>query len=119
MSIHSLLAVLLGSTALGGFAPLTLTTVARHTITGVKPGFVGISQNQLTTFIGPLVNHLQLAHALEHMPLGPWGVAVIMNTEHTLLGFRGIMATEAINHTFIWETEQEGYGYNYGMSYGG
>ena len=118
MSIHGILAVLLGSTALGGYAPLTLLRAQRYYLTGLGSGAVSLHHNSLNIvdaipsgqfLAGELINHSILAESVFRIGWVTQGI---------ILGFMGMMPTEATLHSAIQETELDGYGYLYGEGYG-
>lgn len=118
MSIHSILAVLLGSTALGGYAPLTLLRSHRHILTGIQSGMIGPVNTSLHIPSGIQKGNFNLSYALHHTVLGETDFNVYWSMQHILIGFRGILASVLDFHTMIQESELEGYGYLYGESYG-
>lgn len=118
MSIHSILAVLLGSTALGGYAPLTLLRAQRHYLTGINLGKIGPMNNALSIFEGIQKGNFNVSYVLHHALLGETDFNVFWSMQHIVLGFRGVLASVLDFHTMIQESELEGYGYLYGESYG-
>ena len=118
MSIHGILAVLLGSTALGGYAPLTLLRIHRHYLTGLNLGKIGPMNSALSIYSGIQHDNFNISYALHHTLLGETDFNVFWSMQHIVLGFRGILASVLVFHTMIQETELDGYGYLYGESYG-
>jgi hypothetical protein len=118
MSIHGILAALLGSTALGGFAPLTVTTGIRHTIIGIQSQSIGMANTLGHFLLGVPKNHLLAPWVAMHTLFAVTGVMIHSTVQHILLGFIGILASEASLHTMIYEVDMSGYGYDYGGSYG-
>ena len=118
MSIQGILAVLLGSTALGGYAPLTLLRAHRHYLAGLNLGKIGPMNSALSIYSGIQHDNFNISYALHHTLLGETDFNVFWSMQHIVLGFRGILASVLDFHTMIQETELDGYGYLYGESYG-
>lgn len=117
MSIHGVLAALLGSTALGGYAPLTLLRAQRFILTGVKYGGIApITTNLLSVhgldpkFMGSEIRQFALT--------GYWDFAAFSVTQNIILGFTGMMPTVLDLHTLFGDDSFNGYGARYGASYG-
>lgn len=117
MSIHGILAVLLGSTALGGYAPLTLLRAQRFILTGVSYGGIApITTNLLSVrgldpkFMGTEIRQLAMT--------GYWDFAAYSITQNIILGFAGMMPTVLDLHTLFGDDSISGYGARYGASYG-
>lgn len=118
MSIHGILAVLLGSTALGGYAPLTLLRAQRHYLTGLNLGKMAPMNSALNILSGVQEGNFNISYVLNHTLIGETDFNVFWSMQHIVLGFRGILASVLDFHTMIQETELDGYGYLYGESYG-
>lgn len=118
MTIHSILGVLMSSTALGGFAPLTLSLAIRHTIVGNLTPNLSAVENMLHTLLGRHRGEIGPYATTYHILMGLWGMMPSVAVQHILLGFRGMMATLANLNVLIVEEEFSGYGYSYGDSYG-
>lgn len=118
MSIHGILAVLLGSTALGGYAPLTLLRAQRHYLTGINLGKIGPMNSALSIYSGIRHGNFNISYVLHHTLMAETDFNVFWSMQHILIGFQGILASVLDFHTMIQETELDGYGYLYGESYG-
>lgn len=118
MSIHGILAALLGTSALGGFAPLTLSRANRYYIIGAVTGHLAAVNNRINIFSGIPKDNFNLSFVNQHTSLGYLDFVIYSAAQSIILGFLGLMPTENNLHTMIQETEPEGYGYDYGDSYG-
>lgn len=118
MSIHGILAVLLGSTALGGYAPLTLLRAQRYYLTGLQSGAVSLHNNSLNIIDAIPVGQFLAGEMINHSILAAFGFKVSWLIQSIILGFKGLMPTELTFHSMIQETELDGYGYLYGEGYG-
>lgn len=118
MSIHGILAVLLGSTALGGYAPLTLLRAQRYYLTGLESGAVSLHNGSLNIVDAIPVGQFLTGELINHSILAESKFRVSWLLQSIILGFKGLMPVELEFHTAIQETELDGYGYLYGESYG-
>ena len=118
MSIHSTLAVLLGSTALGGYAPLTLLRAQRFYLTGIEPLNIGVISNMLNTVTGIRDDLFTSSIISQHAIIADSMFRIFGAASAIILGFTGLMPTVLDLHTAIQESELDGYGYLYGESYG-
>lgn len=118
MSIHGILAALLGSSALGSYAPLTLLRAQRITLTGVPNGGVAAITTNLLRIRGldPAFMASEIRH---HAMTGHPGFFPYSITQNILMGFAGIMPTVLDLHTLFEDDSFSGYGARYGASYGG
>ena len=118
MSIHGILAVLLGSTALGGYAPLTLLRAQRYYLTGLESGAVSLHNGSLNIVDAIPLGQFLAGELINHSILAESKFRVSWLLQSIILGFKGLMPVEAGFHTAIQETELDGYGYLYGEGYG-
>ena len=119
MSIHGILAALLGSSALGGYAPLTLLRAQRFYLTGVSTGGVAPVNDRLNIFSGLRKQAFYTTNVRHHMMLQYEDFVLYSAVQTIILGFYGLMPTVLDLHTLYSDTELEGYGARYGASYGG
>lgn len=117
MSIHGVLAALLGSSALGGYAPLTLLRAQRFTLTGVPAGGVAPITTNLI-MINALDPKFMGSEIQQHAVIGYWDFAAFSITQNIILGFTGMMPTVLDLHTLFGDNSFSGYGARYGASYG-
>jgi hypothetical protein len=119
MSIHSTLAVLMGSTALGGSLPVTLWSVIQHSVFGNRLGALLIFNSAIHMPIAPEVSNFAITNYVRHGFIAGVGLALTNSIEHIIEGFYGIMITNASEHSALIMTDLAGYGYDYGDLYGG
>ena len=119
MSIHGILAALLGSSALGGYAPLTLLRAHRYYLTGlVRDGIAPVSA-QANIFSGLEKNKFYVSNVQHHTAISPHGFVVGYITQNIILGFTGMLATNLDLHSLLQDPNVSGWGARYGASYGG
>lgn len=118
MSIHGILAVLLGSTALGGYVPLTLLRAQRYYLIGLESGAVSLHNNALNIVDAIPVGQFLAGELINHTVLAENDFRASWLMQSIILGFKGLMPTVLDLHTAIQETELDGYGYLYGEGYG-
>ena len=119
MSVHKRLAVLMSSSALGAFAPITAWSMVQHRIYG-EPDGIKATTNTLYTFIGTLPGITGFI-GQEHILIGPNKNMIVGNrlNQHTVIGTRGLAVFSDTAHLLLVTAEFSGYGYSYGSSYGG
>lgn len=118
MSIHGVLAALLGSSALGGFAPLTLLRMQRYYLTGASKGDLLASETHFNiqsgllkdSFYGTELHQLAL---LQDLMFKAYSISQMI-----ILGFTGMMPTLTSLQTLFYDPSMTGYGTDYGYSYG-
>ena len=120
MSIHSILAVLMSSTALAGYSPLMVVSAYRFTLTGVVKGGIGPIYDRHHSISGPSPE-FYVSFAQQHGLIGPAmdNFAVVNITQNIIFSFLGVAALVLQWHTILDDMSPEGYGANYGGSYGG
>ena len=118
MSIHGILAVLLGSTALGGYAPLTLLRAQRYYMIGLRSNSISVHNNNMHYIRAIPKGDFILGEAIHHSMLQQYRFQISWAVQSILFGFTGIMPTVLDFHSLIQETELDGYGYLYGEGYG-
>ena len=119
MSIHGVLAALLGSSALGGYAPLTLLRAQRYYITGTNQHNLTVVSVLQNIYTGLNKNSFYATEIRRLTIEGFLGTHVYSSAQHFILGFYGLMPTVLDFHTLIDTIDVSGYGANYGASYGG
>lgn len=118
MSIHSILAVLMGSTTLGGSLPTRVYFAIRHTIIGNRQsGLMPISSNR-HLLLALRYDQFANVNVTMHSFIVGNGIEVVNSIQHIIEGFYGIMVSGSAIHTALIETELAGYGYEYGDIYG-
>lgn len=116
-SIHGILAALLGSTALGGFAPLTLTSAIQISLIGQRNSSIYVNASVLHALNAIRPNQTAAMNHVRHTMIGPRGMMPNAISFHHVLAMKGIMPNALTRHTMI-TSDMSGYGYNYGESYG-
>ena len=102
-SIHSILGVLLGSTALGSFAPLTALTLERHTIVGSMSGTIIASTGVESDVIGPNIGTHHTTTTVGSAILASQGATAYNLTNSIILGFTGLLISNASQNLTMTE----------------
>ena len=119
MSIHGVLAALLTSTALGGYAPLTLIQMRRFYLLGLEVQKFGVMRADYHMPSGVPKDHFVGSMVSRHTITDFTGLMSSSLVQGIILGFTGLMPTLNGLHTALQMTEVFGYGARYGASYGG
>lgn len=117
MSIHSLIAVLMGSSSLSQYNPLLISQALRNYVLGVPIGSMALTYTSHSTIIGLPTDNVGLVETVNSVVIGVRDVAVVDMTSNILLALKGVGVFEAIIHAF-GKPLTEGYGFNYGENYG-
>lgn len=119
MNIHGKLAVLMMTTALGTFAPITVWQLYQHRVYGWYDG-LSVRTSSWHSLLGTRAGETLFdgrAHTI--VGLDPSSVIDTSISQHTILGMKGLAGLSLSAHAAIQTEEFSGYGTDYGGSYGG